>query len=572
VKPFQANRSIGFVFSLAFLFGLSLFSSATAGVVFDGDVSPDNPLLWDGTRVGYVGHASDGSIEVTGGDLIGSGMAYLGYDAGVTGSVTINGGSWDAYGTQFVGNHGNGILRIEGGGSVTGKSNSSSYIAQFSGSSGTVTVSGTGSTWSMYQLYVGNIGDGILTITGGTVEVTSRLYVAFDADATGVVRFGTGGGTLSTQSLYCDATDLEGVGTINARGLVCDMDLLFDATHGIDQTILVNSEPSQNITLNLDLSSVSGPVGDLGVGYRESGTLQIREGVDVYAPTGYLGYGAGSMGTATIDGTGSVWGNSYFYVGAQGEATMKIINGGSVVSNQNYGNSYVAQFSGSSATVTVDGAGSTWANYGKLYVGDSGQGLLKITDGGLVSVEKTLVVDDDADGDSFVNISNGGMLALHGDADDSLTAFFDIIDGTDAIRWWDPVAGGWNSLTTATMGTDYTLAYLNDGSDLDGYTLLTVTAIEPVPGDANQDGFVNASDATILAGNWQAGPGASWLMGDFNGDGYVNASDATILAGNWQATGATSVPEPSTFALLAVLLFMVAAGIFSCKTGRTRPG
>ncbi|MGD9127296.1 MAG: dockerin type I domain-containing protein [Planctomycetia bacterium] len=557
---------------MAFLFGLSLFSSATAGVVFDGDVSPDNPLLWDGTRVGYVGHASDGSIEVTGGDLIGSGMAYLGYDAGVTGSVTINGGSWDAYGTQFVGNHGNGILRIEGGGSVTGKSNSSSYIAQFSGSSGTVTVSGTGSTWSMYQLYVGNIGDGILTITGGTVEVTSRLYVAFDADATGVVRFGTGGGTLSTQSLYCDATDLEGVGTINARGLVCDMDLLFDATHGIDQTILVNSEPSQNITLNLDLSSVSGPVGDLGVGYRESGTLQIREGVDVYAPTGYLGYGAGSMGTATIDGTGSVWGNSYFYVGAQGEATMKIINGGSVVSNQNYGNSYVAQFSGSSATVTVDGAGSTWANYGKLYVGDSGQGLLKITDGGLVSVEKTLVVDDDADGDSFVNISNGGMLALHGDADDSLTAFFDIIDGTDAIRWWDPVAGGWNSLTTATMGTDYTLAYLNDGSDLDGYTLLTVTAIEPVPGDANQDGFVNASDATILAGNWQAGPGASWLMGDFNGDGYVNASDATILAGNWQATGATSVPEPSTFALLAVLLFMVAAGIFSCKTGRTRPG
>ncbi|MGD9125983.1 MAG: dockerin type I domain-containing protein [Planctomycetia bacterium] len=75
--------------------------------------------------------------------------------------------------------------------------------------------------------------------------------------------------------------------------------------------------------------------------------------------------------------------------------------------------------------------------------------------------------------------------------------------------------------------------------------------IDDIPGDANHDDQVDASDATILAGNWQAGPGATWEMGDFNGDGYVDASDATILAGNWQAgTGSTAVPEPSTIALL----------------------
>ncbi|MGD9127198.1 MAG: dockerin type I domain-containing protein [Planctomycetia bacterium] len=85
--------------------------------------------------------------------------------------------------------------------------------------------------------------------------------------------------------------------------------------------------------------------------------------------------------------------------------------------------------------------------------------------------------------------------------------------------------------------------------------VITSLAEEWPAGDANKDNKVDASDATILAGNWQAGPGATWEMGDFNGDGYVDASDATILAGNWQfGTGATSVPEPSTLIGLVTLL------------------
>ncbi|MGD9126156.1 MAG: dockerin type I repeat-containing protein [Planctomycetia bacterium] len=78
-----------------------------------------------------------------------------------------------------------------------------------------------------------------------------------------------------------------------------------------------------------------------------------------------------------------------------------------------------------------------------------------------------------------------------------------------------------------------------------------------IPGDANWDGKVDASDATILAGNWQYnGIGsevqdATWEMGDFNGDNRINASDATILASNWGVdTTVTSVPEPGTVVLL----------------------
>ena len=78
-----------------------------------------------------------------------------------------------------------------------------------------------------------------------------------------------------------------------------------------------------------------------------------------------------------------------------------------------------------------------------------------------------------------------------------------------------------------------------------------------IAGDANNDGKVDGSDVTILAGNWQKGVSdgltAAWEEGDFNGDGKVDGSDVTILAGNWQAgvtAAAASVPEPGTIVLL----------------------
>ena len=86
-----------------------------------------------------------------------------------------------------------------------------------------------------------------------------------------------------------------------------------------------------------------------------------------------------------------------------------------------------------------------------------------------------------------------------------------------------------------------------------------------IPGDANNDGKVDGSDVTILAGNWQKGVNdgltADWSEGDFNGDGKVDGSDVTILAGNWQYgvdAAAASVPEPSTFVLLISLIGVIA--------------
>ncbi len=45
-------------------------------------------------------------------------------------------------------------------------------------------------------------------------------------------------------------------------------------------------------------------------------------------------------------------------------------------------------------------------------------------------------------------------------------------------------------------------------------------------------------------------------MGDFNNDGRVDDIDATLLATNWQADAPASVPEPSTFMLLAGIMLV----------------
>ena len=301
----------------------------------------------------------------------------------------------------------------------------------------------------------------------------------------------------------------------------------------------------------------------LRIGNDGNGTLNITGGGVVNNSTtygySYVGRSAGSTGMVTVDGTGSSWKSGYTCVGLYGNGTLNITNGGTVRSYTSY-DCHIGRWSGSTGVITVDGEGSTWTNSSHFYIGDEGDGALNITNRGLVRVTGVLTIDDNGDGDSFINMSDGGMLALEGEADGSLAAFLDLVSGTDAIMWWDPDIADWNLLTAAIEGEDYTLEYLTTG-DLAGYTLLTVMAIEPGLGDANCDGQVDGSDATILANYWLYGigmtnPDATWEMGDFNADHVVDGSDSTLLASHWQegTPPPTAVPEPSTVIGLITLL------------------
>ena len=74
------------------------------------------------------------------------------------------------------------------------------------------------------------------------------------------------------------------------------------------------------------------------VGISGTGTLTIQEsGGNLSDFNGYVGFNAGSTGTATIDGAGSAWtASNLFAVGYYGTGTLTILNSGTV-SNTNIG-------------------------------------------------------------------------------------------------------------------------------------------------------------------------------------------------------------------------------------------
>ncbi|MGD9127876.1 MAG: PEP-CTERM sorting domain-containing protein, partial [Planctomycetia bacterium] len=242
-------------------------------------------------------------------------------------------------------------------------------------------------------------------------------------------------------------------------------------------------------------SETSAHIGDI-----DNGDLLVYGNEQIQTSHAYIGYTTNSTGTVTIEGPDATWINSgYFYVGRYGDATLNIINGAKV----HTASAFVSYAYASGSAATVSGPGSTWITTNRLTVGQSGTGTLTITNGGLVRVGELLTIDagywssasttmalaintygsdnyvnDSSDG--FINMANGGMLALYGgDPDFTLTDFLNLIEGDGIIQYWDTNIANWANITDATDGDDYTLVHHTDG-DLAGYTVLTV-GIVPEP-------------------------------------------------------------------------------------------
>ena len=175
-------------------------------------------------------------------------------------------------------------------------------------------------------------------------------------------------GTLVTGGLVSSLSDLRGMGTIHARGLVSDIDLVFDSQSSLAQSFRLD-DAERDITINLE----AGGTASIGVGYDDTASLQISGGVNVESVSGYLGYQTGSVGTATVTGEGSEWNNSDdLYVAKDGSGTLGIDSGGAVSSV----NGYVGVNPDSTGEVLVTGTGSRWN------VGIEGQDLGNPNSGG----------------------------------------------------------------------------------------------------------------------------------------------------------------------------------------------
>jgi T5SS/PEP-CTERM-associated repeat protein len=156
----------------------------------------------------------------------------------------------------------------------------------------------------------------------------------------------------------------------------------------------------------LAIATVSGAAtkwvnsGDLKLSSISPASLAITAGATVQNDDAFVGFGVGPTdGEAVVDGANSIWINQgSFVVGNRGLGTVRISNQGRVTSF----NGIVGAELGSNdpvflgrgiGTVTVNGAGSEWANAGTLTVGKAGAGTLNILASALVRSGSGLVGD-----------------------------------------------------------------------------------------------------------------------------------------------------------------------------------
>ncbi len=175
-----------------------------------------NPLLWvsspDYQITLKIGNTADGSVTLDDGSTKFVKTTYLGSETGSAGTLTLQGEgtSWESTSDVRVGNHGTGTLKITNGASM---SSGIGYIGRYA--SGTVIVDGEGSTWTMDHgyFYVGRSGTGTLKITNGASVLNVVGQIGQKSGSSGtVIVDGEGSTWTNTQDLRVGCS---GTGTVS---------------------------------------------------------------------------------------------------------------------------------------------------------------------------------------------------------------------------------------------------------------------------------------------------------------------------------------------------------------------
>ena len=203
---------------------------------------------WTNSAGLAIGNSGTGQVTIANGGkvLTGSTGGYIGVRPGATGTMTVTdpGSTWNITDQLVVAGFlgpASGTLFVQNGGAVT---STAGTIGFSSGSTGAVSVTGTGSTWtSSGNVTVGLAGTGTLTVaSGGAVNVGGGAGTVVVADQAGsigtlnigaapgntavapgtlnaaAVQFGAGTGALNfnhTSSGYVFAPTITGSGAVN---------------------------------------------------------------------------------------------------------------------------------------------------------------------------------------------------------------------------------------------------------------------------------------------------------------------------------------------------------------------
>lgn len=324
--------------------------------------------IWSNSANLYVGDYGTGKLTISDGGAVYNDYGYIGYQSGSTGSMVVAGEDsvWSNADHLFVGCSGSGSLVITNGGTVYSRLG---RIGTSIESVGSVTVTDSDSAWYAQTLFVGDLyGEGSLIITNNGRVEAGIVYVGRNStNHNGSVSFGTGG-VLDADTLCFSPEDFYGTGTATVRGVVSDMDVVFD---GSSQT----TNMAGDVTVLIDAQNMAGA---LGAGWSDEGSLLITNGAVVNSVVGTLGFKEGSFGSAVITGSNSVWRTRSLRISNIGRGEVTIKDSGTVFSDA----AIIGR--GGTGSMKVIGTGSVWSNRSSLFIGLGGEGSLIISNGAAV--------------------------------------------------------------------------------------------------------------------------------------------------------------------------------------------
>ena len=325
-------------------------------------------------------------------------------------------------GQSYVLQLGNGNLIITGGRVLTGAGAS---IGATYGSNSTVTVSGNDSSWFGHYFTVG--GDNYSNSGGnGTLRIENGGWVYGNWGRIGAAN-GTNGTAIVTgaNSLW-DMRNII-VGGADAPSGYNGAGTLQIADSGRVYTLHIQVYGAGSVHVNNGSSTVAGltvfggevaqddpwylpgasPFGPLTVGDTSSARMVIQTGGTVSNSIGTIGANSGTTGSVLLQDANSTWTNSGdVVVGQAGTGTLEVRGGSKLYSLRGH----VGFNSGSSGSVIVSDPGSSWTASGSHFIGNGGVGSLQVLNGGVASTAGNSYLAFSAGASGTATVSGAGSI------------------------------------------------------------------------------------------------------------------------------------------------------------------
>jgi fibronectin-binding autotransporter adhesin len=515
-----------------------------ASITATGNVTPaypgTNPDPWNVGDELIVADGSNGSLTIDGGSDVLSAGGTQGFSPLTSGTVTVTGAgsTWTNGVDLLVGVFGNGTLNVLAGGHVENQDASAGHLGA---GKGTVLVSGAGSHWiSASNLVVGNFGD-------GEVRIEQQGLASSGATILGVNTGSEGSVIVDGEQSRWQVASLQ-LGTLANGG-----DAVISLSGAGSRVYVGAAAAAQNGVLPLAQTALV--ISELG----EDASVAIYDGNTLTnSGSAYLGVGVGESGSFLVHGASSTWSNvGNVFVGVDGTGSVTLANGGHVSAG---------------GTVSI-GLGGRLAGKGSVtgMLANSGE-VLPSLGAGALSV--TGNYSQSSSGDLHIELTGTAthqFSNLTSTAQASLSGGLTVELGLNGGSPFEPQMGDSFSVLTAAGGITGTFAAADLPMLAAGkmwrvrYTVTAANLVVTLAGDYNDNGIVDAADYTM----WRNLFGATLdPRADGDTNGVVDMNDYSIWKANFGAVAGTgavgpaiaaSVPEPAAVASWSLMLAILSA-------------